>query len=87
MTKVKTSSGFEYEIDEENLNDMRLLDLVAEISNGDTTKLPLMISMVLGDQKEKLYKNLEDEKGRVPIQKADDEITEIFTLVKTGKNS
>ena len=46
-----------------------------------------MISMVLGDQKEKLYKNLEDEKGRVPIQKADDEITEIFTLVKTGKNS
>lgn len=64
MTKVKTSSGFEYEIDEENLNDMRLLDLVAEISNGDTTKLPLMISMVLGDQKEKLYKNLEDEKRK-----------------------
>ena len=24
MKKVKTSSGFEYEIDEENLNDMRL---------------------------------------------------------------
>ena len=87
MTRVKTSSGFEYEIDEENLNDMRLLDLVVEISNGDTTKLPIMISMVLGDQKEKLYENLADEKGRVPIQKADDEITEIFTLVKTGKNS
>ena len=87
MTKVKTSSGFEYEIDEENLNDMRLLDIIAEISNGDTTKLPLMISMIIGDQKEKLYKNLEDEKGRVPVQKASDEITEIFQKINTGKNS
>ena len=87
MTKVKTSSGFECEIDEKNLDDMRLLDLVAEVSNGDTTKLPVIISKVLGGEKEKLYKHIEDEHGRVPVEKASDEITEIFRKINMGKNS
>lgn len=86
MTKVKTSSGFECEIDEKNLDDMRLLDLVVEVSNGDTTKMPVIINKVLGDQKEKLYKYLEDEHGRVPVEKASDEITEIFKQINSGKN-
>ena len=87
MTKVKTSSGFECEIDEKNLDDMRLLDLVAEVSNGNTTKLSEIINKVLGDQKEKLYKHIEDEHGRVPVEKASGEITEIFRKISTGKNS
>lgn len=87
MTKVKTSSGFECEIDEKNLDDMRLIDLVAEVSNGNTAKLPEITSKVLGDQKEKLYKHIEDEHGRVPVEKAIDEITEIFQRINTGKNS
>lgn len=87
MTKVKTSSGFECEIDEKNLDDMRLLDLVAEVSNGNTTKLTEIMDKVLGDQKEKLYKYIEDEHGRVPVEKASNEITEIFQKINTGKNS
>ena len=87
MTKVKTSSGFECEINEKNLDDMRLLDLVAEVSNGNTTKLSEIINKVLGDQKEKLYKHIEDEHGRVPVEKASGEITEIFQKITTGKNS
>ncbi len=87
MTKVKTSSGFECEIDEKNLDDMRLLDLVAEVSEGNTAKLPDIINRVLGDEKEKLYKHIEDEHGRVPVEKASDEITEIFRKISTGKNS
>lgn len=87
MTKVKTSSGFECEIDEKNLDDMRLLDLVAEVAEGNTTKLSAIISRALGDQKEKLYKHIEDEHGRVPVEKASDEITEIFQKINTGKNS
>lgn len=87
MTKVKTSSGFECEIDEKNMDDMRLLDLVAEVSRGDTTKLSEIISKVLGDGKEKLYKHIEDECGRVPVEKASNEITEIFRKINTGKNS
>lgn len=87
MTKVKTSSGFECELDEKNLDDMRLLDLVAEVSNGHTEKLPEIVNRVLGDQKEKLYKHIEDDHGRVPVKKASDEITEIFKKINTGKNS
>lgn len=87
MTKVKTSSGFECEIDEKNLDDMRLLDLVAEVSEGNTAKISSIINKVLRDQKEKLYKHIEDEHGRIPIEKASNEIAEIFQKINTGKNS
>ena len=87
MKTGKTSSGFEYEIDERSLDDMRILDMVVEVAEGDLTKLSPIVSKVLGEQKEKLYKHLEDEDGRVSIEKVRNEITEIFSQSGAGKNS
>lgn len=88
MIKGKTSSGFEYEIDEEKLDDMRLLDMIADIAEGDITKISQLTRKVLGDkQREGLYKHLEETEGRPSIKKVCNEITEIFSAGNAGKNS
>ena len=87
MMKGKTSSGFEYQIDENTLDDMRLLDLIVEVAEGDLTKISHVADRVLGKQKEELYKHLEGKDGRVSIKKVSDEITEIFSQGNAGKNS
>lgn len=88
MMKGKTSSGFEYEIDEKALDDMRILDMVVAISNGDLTQLSPLMTKVLGnDQREKLYEHIEKRYGRASIKAVSDELTEIFSQGKTGKNS
>lgn len=89
MKKGKTKSGFEFEVDENVVNDMRLVDAVAEVADGSN---PLAISFVvktiLGDAKEALYKHVAEEDGRVPVEKINDEVTEIINLLgSSGKNS
>ena len=51
--KGKTSSGFEFEIDEKKLDDMRLLDMIVDLANGDAMQLSPVVVKVLGkDQRE-----------------------------------
>ena len=86
--KGKTSSGFEFEIDEKKLDDMRLLDMIVDLSNGDVIQLSPIIVKVLGkEQRERLYEHLEKKEGRVSIERASEEITEIFSAGRPGKNS
>ena len=83
----KTKSGFEYSIDSNVMDNMELLDAVAEI---DTNPLALskVLKMVLGEEQRKaLYDHLRGEDGRVPVKAVSEEITDIFTSSgKTGKN-
>lgn len=89
MIKGKLENGFEYEVDENVLDDMRMLDAMAKARNED----PLMISYVseklLGEeQRERLYKHLENEDGRTPIEVATQAIVDIIlALGDEGKNS
>lgn len=55
MIKGKTPSGFTYEIDEHRLDDMELLELVAE-ADENMTLMPKVLSKLLGKkQKKRLY--------------------------------
>ena len=84
----KTKSGFEFEMDETVLDDMRILDMIAGISSGDVTQLSPLIRKILGDeQRERLYRYLEEKEGRASIGRVSEEITEIFEACKSGKNS
>lgn len=86
MIKGKTKSGFEFEIDEANVNDYRLLKLITQ---AETNKMVItdIVSRLFGEeQEEKLLKHLEDEHGRVDLELVDAEIAEIFLKVREVKN-
>lgn len=86
--KGKTSSGFEFEIDEKKLNDMRLLDMIVDLANGDAMQLSPVVVKVLGkDQRERLYEHLEEKEGRASIERVSEEVAEIFSAGRSGKNS
>lgn len=86
--KGKTTSGFEYEIDGESLDDYELLEDLCELDNGNTAKITSVLNRLLGkEQKEHLKEHLRTENGRVPMSKMMIEIEEIFKNAKAGKNS
>ena len=86
MIKGKTSSGFEYEILEEQLNNYELLESIAELEENALV-LPKVVNMLLGkEQKDKLTNHLRTKDGMVPLDKMMNEITEIFQSKSEIKN-
>ena len=88
MQKVITKSGFECLIDKKQMDDMELVDKIAEADAGNPLAVSAVIEKVLGkEQKAKLYNHLRNEDGRVPIEKVGEESVEIITsLGSEGKN-
>ena len=86
--KGKTTSGFEYELDESALDDYELLEDLCELDEGNISKTISVLNRILGkEQKDRLKEHLRTENGRVPASKMMFEIGEIFNSVKEGKNS
>ena len=91
MAKVKGTlkNGFKFAIDPAVLDDMELVDAMAE-SEGDN---PLMISTVINkllgpEQKKKLYDHIRTKDGRVPVEKVAEMVGEIMDQMgEEGKNS
>jgi len=82
----KTSSGFEYQVPEENLNNYELVEVLGELESN-----PLLIAktvtLLLGkEQRERLKDHLRTEGGTVPTDKISEEIMEIFNSQKETKN-
>ena len=92
MIKGKTKSGFEFQYEEEVMNDMEVMDAIIEIETGETELNKLrgyttVLSKILGtDGKKKLYDHVRTESGRVPIEAIDNELIEIISSSKDGKN-
>lgn len=87
MTHGKTTSGFEYEIDESALDNMELLDAIAETDENPLAFSKLVTCLLGAEQRKKLYNHLRTEKGNVPILAVSEEIAEIFRNTgKAGKN-
>lgn len=88
MYKGRTNSGFEFEVAETALDNMELIDLMAEVEDN-----PLLFSkavtLLLGKkQKKALYDSLRREDGTVPVKAVSETVTEIFNLLgDAGKNS
>ena len=85
--KGKTSTGFEFDIEDERLDDMELVDIMAEIDENPLL-MPKLCKMLLGEeQKKRLYDHLRSEDGRVPIEATTIAIEEIFNSPGDLKNS
>ena len=86
MIKGTTSTGFNFEIDEQRLNNMEFIDLLVEIDEVDEadegkilTTVSKLISCIFDKaQKKRLYDHVRDAKGNVPIDKVQFEINEII---------
>lgn len=89
IRKGKLENGFEFEIDDAVLDDMELIDTLAEADGGDALAASRAFSMVVGkEQKKRLYDYIRNEDGRVPIETAVNALTEMLeTLGDDGKNS
>jgi len=85
--KGKTSTGFEFDIEDERLDDMELVDIMAEIDENPLL-MPKLCKMLLGEeQKKRLYDHLRSKDGRVPIEATTNAIQEIFNSPGDLKNS
>lgn len=87
MIKGTTSTGFEFELDENRLNNYELIDALAETSGDNPLSVAKVVNLLLGDQKKDLLNHCRAEDGTVPIARVMEEITDIFKANKHGKNS
>lgn len=87
MLKGKTKSGFEFEIQDDALNNYELVEVLADVDTNPLL-LPRLVKMLLGEsQKNKLTDHVRTETGTVPLDKISDEIMEIFQSGQQVKNS
>ena len=83
-----TESGFNFEIEEEAIDDYELFENLCAIDNGDISKIPIVADGYLGkEQLKRLKEHCRNENGRISTTKMIDEITQIMLNCKTGKNS
>ena len=87
IKKGITASGFEFEIDDAVINDMELIDAIADSMDDNPLAFSKVCAKLLGsEQRKKLYDHVR-ENGRVPLEKISTEITDIFnSFGDTGKN-
>lgn len=88
MLKGTTGSGFEFEIDSEELTNMEFLDLLAEANEGSALAFSRAVDWMFGkEQKKRLYDHLRDENGKVPIEAVNAIVEEIMSYEEDTKNS
>ena len=86
----KTSTGFAWRVNPLVLDNMELVELLADMKNDDDPlTVPKLCDMILGRaQKQQLYEFVRTPDGRVPISAVSETIMEIFqALGSAGKNS
>lgn len=87
MVTGTTPSGFSFSLEETVLDNMELVDTLAEMQEGDPLAISAVVRMVLGDQRRALYDHLRTADGRVPASAVSEEIRQIFDAFgKAGKN-
>lgn len=84
---MKTSTGFEFELAEDVLDNWEMLEQLAEIDSGNTGAVVGAAKTLLGDSYERLKDHVKSIHGRVSIKAMTKEMEDIFNSVKAGKNS
>jgi len=94
MIRGTTSTGFEYEYDEERLDDMRFVDVLAVVVNPEAPRFDKiagasqLLTMLLGaDMKKALYEHIgKSHEGRVPRADLQQALEEIMQARGAEKN-
>lgn len=86
LLKGKTAAGFAYQVNPDALNDMELMENLAEVDTNPL-HLPKVIRAVLGDaQKAAFYDHYRNEDGKVPVDVISAAFVEILSTNNQGKN-
>ena len=87
MIKGITSTGFEFELEEEVLDDYELLEILTKVDEGNYGLVTKMVDILLGEeQKELLKSHIRAKSGRVSAKKMMEEVSEIFQSSNSLKN-
>ena len=88
MIGGKTSSGFDFELPENVIDNMELVDALAEADGDNPVAISRVCMLLLGkDQRKKLYDSLRAADGRVPVEAVSKAIIEMFQAFGArGKN-
>lgn len=88
MLTGTTSTGFEWHVDEEALDDMELLDALVEWDKGAGEASSTVCLHLLGkQQRAALYDHLRGADGRVKLTAAVTAVNEILSEIRDGKKS
>lgn len=75
---VRLTCGVEFEQDPAILDDMQLIDMIAE-ADQDVTNVSRLVRAVFGASRQKVYDALRTDDGRVPTSRVVDAISETLT--------
>ena len=81
----KTSTGFEFEIVPDAFDDWELIELLAEVGDGNLLKVPAVLNRLIGAESAKALKEHCRVDGRVTIKAMDAELTEILKAAGEAK--
>lgn len=82
----ETESGFVFNIEVERLDNMELIDALAELED-DPLQMSTVIRLLLGkEDKKRLYDHVRTDGGMVPSGLVEKVLGEIFTLSQELKN-
>ena len=88
MLTGTTSTGFEWKLEDDALDDMELLDARADWDRGKETGAIHACRLLLGEQQRAaLYDHLRGDNGRVKATAVLNAVTEILTALREGKKS
>ncbi len=84
----ETKSGFHFELEDDALEDMELLDALSELGETPGGASKTVLALLGKKQRKALYDHLRDDKGKVRPAKVMEEISDIFEVLgQAGKNS
>lgn len=91
MIKGKTSTGFNFNVDERVKDDWRIVDAIVDSESEDASvKLKAtktLVDLVLGKDKEKMIQHImKKNNGFCSSEAMTSEVTEIFNAIKELKN-
>lgn len=86
MITGKTTSGFEYVLSDDVLDDYELLETLNEVDKGNMGKIVDVVNILLGSEQKNRLKDHLRKDGIVSAAKIMDEVSDIFEQVNDVKN-
>ena len=87
MLRGKTESGFEFELDDNVLDDWKLVKYLRNVDKGDTQYIVDVAERLLGEEQcEKLENFIEEQYGKATATLMTKEVASILEATKEGKN-
>lgn len=88
MITGTTRNGFAFSIDEGAMDDMELVDALAEVTDNNAMAISKVCVKIFGkEQRKRLYDSLRTEEGRVPLAEVSEAIADVMTAFgEAGKN-